>query len=317
MKNRIVISVLCICMLLTVSGCGAGVEDEVPSDDNSEPPVITESDQEEQTESDDDHESIAGNDAEESEDYDSGSVTTTSEGDTDAESKKPSDDNSEPTNSELPVITESEQGEPTEPRDYYGELIAAATECIVGKNEGETEDDEDYEFRYSIYENYGFSYMIYLSSFYTSMKLGYLIEDIDGNGTEELIFGQNDESGSLWDGVIYDLYTISDGELVHVFSGLEKYRYYFCENGLIANERENGFAESIYSYYSFEGAELHLEEAVIFSEWDDIENPWFYLTQSDSIYDTESRESVSEEQARKIIKKYVYEHPVFTPFVEE
>lgn len=301
MKNRVMICVLCICMLLTASGCVAGVEDEVPSDDNgkpsnSEPSVISESEQEESTVSDDS----------------SDSDMTASGGDTDAESEKPSDDNSE-----LPVITESEQGEPTEPRDYYGELIAAATECIAGKNEGETEDDEDYEFRYSIYENYGFSYTIYLSSFYTSMKLGYLIEDIDGNGTEELIFGQNDESGSLWDGVIYDLYTISDGELVHVFSGMEKYRFYFCENGLIANEWDDGFARSIYAYYSFEGTELHLVEAVIFDEWEDIENPWFHLTQADSIYDTEDMKPVSEEQARTIIETYVYEHPIFTPFVEE
>ena len=302
MKNRIMISVLCICMLLTVSGCGADLEGEAPSDDNSEPSVITEREQEEQTESDDDHESIAGNDAEEYEDYDSGSTMTVQEGDTDAESETPSDDNREPAD-----VTDSERGVQTEIPDQYAELIAAATECIEGKVE---EEPEDY---------YDFSYIIYWYGAYygASMRLGYLIEDIDGNGTEELIFGQNDEPDSAWNGVIYDLYTISDGELVHVFSGGERSTYNLCENGLIANEGADGYAMSVFAYYSFEGTELHLVEAVIYNGWDDSENPWFYSTQSDSYYDTENLESVSEEQARSIIEKYIYEHPKFTPFVEE
>ena len=35
-KNRIMISALCICILLAASGCGVGAGSDVPSDDNRE-----------------------------------------------------------------------------------------------------------------------------------------------------------------------------------------------------------------------------------------------------------------------------------------
>lgn len=206
---------------------------------------------------------------------------------------------------EEPVV--SDQEEQTGPRDYYEELIADARGCIEGKVE---EDPEEY---------YDFSYIIYWYGAYygASMRLGYLIEDIDGNGTDELIFGQNDDPDSAWNGVIYDLYTISDGELVHVFSGGERARYILCENGMIAFEGADGADISEFAYYIFEGTEIHLVEAVLFNGWVDRDNPWFYSTQTDSAYDTENAESVSEEQARGIMEKYIFEHPVFIPFVEE
>lgn len=115
----------------------------------------------------------------------------------------------------------------------------------------------------------------------------------------------------------YDLYTITDGELVHVFSGGERDTYNLCENGLIANEGADGYAMSVFAYYSFEGTELHLVEAVIYNGWDDSENPWFYSTQSDNMYDTENMDSISEEQAWATMEKYVFEHPTYIPFVEE
>lgn len=145
-----------------------------------------------------------------------------------------------------------------------------------------------------------------------------MIEDIDGNGTDELIFGQNDDPDSAWNGFIYDLYTVSDGELVHVFSGGERDRYYFCENGMIANEGADGACLFQYTYHIFEGTELHLVEAVLYNGWDDDrDDPWFYSTQTDSAYDTENAEPVSGELAETIMEKYVYERPIFIPFVEE
>ena len=314
MKNRIRISVLCICILLTASGCGTGEENEASFDESTEPAAVTESDQEEQTESDEYYEEttvdtedfIAGNDAEESvegsDDYDSGSDMSVSESDTDIGSETPSDDNPKPA-----VQTESNQEAQIKPHNYYEELITAARECIEGKVEEEPE------------EYYDFSYMIYRFGAYygPSMGLGYLIEDIDGNGTDELIFGENDEPDSAWNGVIYDLFTISGGKLVHVFSGGERSTYHFCENGMIANEGADGAPMSSFVYYIFEGTELHLVEAVLYNGWEDNDSPWFYSTQTDSYYDMENLESISEEQARTIMEKYVYEHPTFIPFVEE
>lgn len=146
---------------------------------------------------------------------------------------------------------------------------------------------------------------------------GYLIEDIDGNGTDELIFGVtgiNPELSSTWDGVIYDIYTMSDGELVHVLNGWERNRYYFCENGMIANEGSSGAADSNYAYFTFEASNLHLVEAVIYDGMRDADHPWFYSTESE--YDSENASPISEEQAEEIMEKYVYECPKFVPFTD-
>lgn len=223
MKNRIGISMLCICILLAASGCGTGEENNASFDESMEPAAVTESNQEEQTKSNDYYKEMTA-DAEESEGHGSGSDPV-SESDIDKENEASSDDNMESA-----AVTDSDRKDQTEPRDYYEELIDAARECVKGNV---VEEPEKY---------YDFSYIIYWYGAYygASMGLGYLIEDIDGNGTDELIFGQNDDPGSAWNGVIYDLYTISDGELVHVFSGGERDVYYFCENGMIANEGADG-----------------------------------------------------------------------------
>lgn len=192
-------------------------------------------------------------------------------------------------------------GAGTEEHDYYEELIAAARECVINNDE-------------EVSEAYDFSTAIYMNREYEI--LGYMIEDIDGNGTDELILGENAaKPDSTWDGIIYDIYTISDGELVHVLDGWERNRYYFCENGMIANEASGGAGYSAYTYFTFDGTELYLVESVIYDGWRDETNPWFYSTETYD--DTENAEPISEEQALAIMKKYVYEYPTFIPFAED
>lgn len=176
--------------------------------------------------------------------------------------------------------------------DFYEELIAAAERCIR----------EEY---YEAPEVYDFSVIICMSRY----SVGYRIEDIDGNGTEELIFGENWGDHT----VIYDIYTIFEGELVHVLDGWDRNRYYLCENGMIANEGSGGAAHSNYAYFTFDGVELHLAEAVIYDGDKDRENPWFYSVESE--YDAENAEPISEERAAEIINQYVYCDRTFFPFV--
>lgn len=198
-------------------------------------------------------------------------------------------------------LPEHSEGEDRKEHDYYRELIAAAEECIQTRD-------------VKILEKYGFSSAIMTPGEYGIR--GYLIEDIDGNGIDELIFGESrTERNSSWDSMIYDVYTISDGEPVHVLNGWERNRYYFCENGMIANEGSSGAANSNYSYFTFEGSKLHLVESVIYDGTKDAEHPWFYSTESE--YDAEEAEPISEEKAVEIRQKYIYENPAFTPFVKE
>lgn len=258
MIRRIMLSVLCICILLTAMGCNNHREEQTESD-------IPASGYDTET----------GNEVLSEDGRESADVTES--------------DREEQTESELPQC--------------YKELIASATECI----EGNVKEDEDYEFSFIIY-----AYGAYQGA---SGGYGYLIEDIDGNGTEELIFGANGSGAS--DGVIYDLYTIDDGELVHVFDGGERDRYYLCENGMIANEGSSGASTSVFAYYVFEGTELHLVEAVLYNGWESPDNPWFYSTQTDNCYDLENAEPINEDQAWAIREGYVYAHQTFIPFVEK
>lgn len=219
------------------------------------------------------------------------------------EGKAPSENSVEDVSLEEDAAEENNTDEeliekPAIDNDFYEELIAAAGRCIR---------EEDYEAP----EAYGFSVIIYMGR--NSETLGYRIEDIDGNGTEELIFGENwGDPNVAGNTIIYDIYAISEGQLVHVLDGWDRNRYYLCENGMIANEGSGGAAHSNYSYFTFDGAELHLAESVIYDGDKDRENPWFYSVESE--YDAEYAEPISEERAAEIINQYVYCCRTFIPF---
>lgn len=170
-----------------------------------------------------------------------------------------------------------------------------------------------------------FSWVFYANWDYET--LGYILRDLDGNGVEELIFGENGEGG--WDGIVYDLYTIVDGQVVHIFDGWERNRYYLCENGCIANESAGSAFEFSYAYYAYSGAELALIEAVIYNNESyagDRDQRFYSTVYAGQLYEYEYEYGekpapevyyeITSEKAEEIIAGYVYEHPRFTPFVE-
>lgn len=139
---------------------------------------------------------------------------------------------------------------------------------------------------------------------------GYSMMDIDGNGIDELIIGEN--GSGAWGRVIYNIYTIADGQMVKVICGWDRNRYYLCDNGLIANEGSNGASSSIYRFYSYSGTELELQEAVIYDGYKDAENPWFYSTESE---DVNQASNITGDEAGEIIGSYNYEKIDFTSFI--
>lgn len=170
-----------------------------------------------------------------------------------------------------------------------------------------------------------FSWVIYANWDYET--LGYILRDLDGNGVEELIFGENGEDG--WDGIVYDLYTIVDGEVVHIFDGWERNRYYLCENGCIARESDGSAFEFSFAYYAYSGTELALIEAVIYNNESyagDRDQRFYSTVYAGQLneYEYEYGEKpapevyyeITSEKAEEIIAGYVYERPQFTPFVE-
>jgi len=101
----------------------------------------------------------------------------------------------------------------------YDALIEEARNVLKNGEEDTTQEEH-------------FSYLFYANWYYET--LGYRLVDLDNNGMDELIFGENGED--YWNGIIYDLYTISGDGLIHVLDGWERNLYYLCENGCIANE---------------------------------------------------------------------------------
>ncbi|SNS52228.1 Signal transducer regulating beta-lactamase production, contains metallopeptidase domain [Anaerovirgula multivorans] len=191
---------------------------------------------------------------------------------------------------------------PLEGTDYsgYDELIAQARDVL-----------ENFDGNYP--EEEPFSSVFYQNWDYET--LGYLIKDIDGNGIDELIFGANTDGwdNGSWDGVIYDIYTIVNGEVFHVLDGWERNRYYLCKNGCIANEGSSSAFESSYNYYTYSGTELPLVESILYYSLQDEEHPWFYSTEDEP--DIKNAEPISQDKAAEIMNKYVHEHPQYTPFV--
>ncbi|WOO35267.1 M56 family metallopeptidase [Anaerocolumna sp. AGMB13020] len=187
--------------------------------------------------------------------------------------------------------------------DYsgYNELIAEARD-VLENFDGNYPDEEP------------FSSVFYQRWDYET--LGYLIKDIDGNGVDELIFGANTDGwdNGDWDGLIYDIYTLVNGNVFHVLDGWERNRYYFCENGYIANESSSSAFESTYSYYTYSGTELSMVESVLYYSRRDEEHPWFHTTEQEP--DIKNAEPISESKAAEIKSKYLHEHPQYTPFIE-
>ena len=181
----------------------------------------------------------------------------------------------------------------------YDSLIASAARVLAHPRE------EEYETERSLFTS------AYFYAEMTWQTPGYLLMDLDGNGVDELLFGENHDDG--WNGIVYNIYTISDGALVRIADGWERNRYYLCENGYIANEGSSGASQSTYCYYTYDKAALTLVEAVVFDASSDPENPWFYTT-GDPYAQTAAQTPVSESEAREIMDRYVYVLPQFTPF---
>lgn len=129
-------------------------------------------------------------------------------------------------------------------------------------------------------------------------NVGYALEDLDGDGKEELLISAVSKEAS--GGMLYDVYTAPDGEVVHVLSGHERNRFYlqWLEEGtyMIANEASNSAFNSAWYYYSMIEGQLELMQGVVFNAAEDEENPWFitYDEDWDASNDTHDADGMAE-----------------------
>lgn len=129
-------------------------------------------------------------------------------------------------------------------------------------------------------------------------NVGYALEDLDGDGKEELLISAVSKEAS--GGMLYDVYTAPDGEVVHILSGHERNRFYlqWLEEGtyMIANEASNSAFNSAWYYYSMIEGQLELMQGVVFNAAEDEENPWFitYDEDWDASNDTHDADGMAE-----------------------
>ncbi|MCM1500990.1 MAG: hypothetical protein NC124_21235 [Clostridium sp.] len=142
----------------------------------------------------------------------------------------------------------------------------------------------------------------------TLSDVGYAFVDLDNNGIPELLVTTVQEALS---GMIYDLYSYIDGEIVHLASSMERDRYYLCEDNTIYNEGSGGAMVSSVMMFgiSSDKRSLSLKEMVVFNEELNLENPWFYGTQEcyDNTfgYNADYLIGITQEEAQAIENRYI------------
>lgn len=124
--------------------------------------------------------------------------------------------------------------------------------------------------------------------------LGYLLMDIDGDGTEEFMIGAS--TPTYYPMVIMDLYTLVDGSPVQVAYSIERGRLYMLDNHEIYFEGSSGAFDSSRAIYELQGTDLILNDMIHSRKEDDDSCGW-YRSLDPSEYPDEGKLSEEEKDA--------------------
>lgn len=137
-------------------------------------------------------------------------------------------------------------------------------------------------------------------------EAGYMLIDLNGDYVPELITSIASSAEIGWNtGLIYDMYTFRDGELIRLVACGERELYSLCEGNYIFSNGSAGAADSMFRVYNLEKNtdSLHLVEQVRYYGMDDPENPWFYSTID--TYDVEQLTPITADEAQEVMSKYI------------
>ena len=135
---------------------------------------------------------------------------------------------------------------------------------------------------------------------------GWLLRDLDGDGTSELLLGADWGNGHS---VIFNIYRLDGAKAVRVVDGWNRSRWYLCTDGSLAHEGSDGASEGTFSYYRYEnGALRHLETLISL-------DGWLYSDTTDHYLGGDGFRAITEAEAAAVMDKYTYEPLSFTSFV--
>lgn len=200
------------------------------------------------------------------------------------------EERTEVTTEDTEAPTTEEEKEEVDYSPYYE--IIDHVESITGSEE---------DLKYYTEEPGGLS-VIFFQQFYLKDDIGYAIQDLDGNGIDELIFCDNgnpdypSESGSL----IFNIYTINNGKLENVFYGWERNTATVTKDGNIINFESGGAAYQSWFIYDYKDNQLILKEC-IYSDL--IDNNLTYFRSYEKYMD-ENAEQISQEEAFDYIDSF-------------
>lgn len=191
------------------------------------------------------------------------------------------------------------------PDPLYEELISELTAIMKGQDSGKLTVEEDYSVMFS-----------WLTGQPASVNLGYTLLDVDGNGIQELLVGEiygEPEQGT----VLYDMYTIRDGKILHVFDGWDRNRYYLLTNGNFINQGSSGAMQSSSAYYIYAKGDMIFIRSVIYDSTMWPEGPWFISYEVPYIMDVEPCwTTISEEEANALNSRFTTVRLDLTPFIQ-
>ena len=155
---------------------------------------------------------------------------------------------------------------------------------------------------------FGFEPYCFISSL---EKDGYILKDLDQNGSDELIILSRDSLESSryqnFEDMLYAVYTMKDGKPIRVLESWTRSRNYLCADGGIYNEGSDGASYSTWCIRDIKNGRIVVREGVQTADKMDENGEYLeggvYLrmTESHKLYDGEE---ISEEQADADLERY-------------
>ena len=141
---------------------------------------------------------------------------------------------------------------------------------------------------------------------------GWLLRDLDGDGTSELLLGADWGDGY---GVIFNIYRLDGAQAVRVVDGWSRSRYFLCSDGTLAHEWSGGADHWGRTYLRYGETLLPIESVF------DRGGVWYHAKGLDalSLEDTQLEDrckTISRAEAEQLMERYTkqYEALPFTPF---
>ena len=171
---------------------------------------------------------------------------------------------------------------------------------------------------------FGFEPYCFISSL---EKDGYILKDLDQDGSDELIILSRDSLESSryqnFEDMLYAVYTMKNGKPIRVLDSWTRSRNYLCADGGIYNEGSDGASYSTWCIRDIENGRIVVREGVQTADKMDANGEYLevgvYLrmTESHKLYDGEE---ISEEQANADLARYqnmlLNDDSGFVPFAE-